>query len=154
MIFTIPPIERTWLIALSSIVLGPIVLYSGALACFCIPWVQRQSLYAHNIHTAWLDDLDDPESFGFASMTLLYIYLTGLISFCSENQVKAFKIKTLDGQTLYAWHILPRSLYAKYESELLNEKSSSTDDFNTNLAYKLLVGNLDSKLIINCMFCS
>lgn len=61
------PAGRTALISILSIILGPVALYAGSLLLFCIPWVQRQSLYAHDFHTNWWDNLDDPESFGFAS---------------------------------------------------------------------------------------
>jgi hypothetical protein len=61
------PAGRNALISILSIVLGPVVLYAAALLLFaCLPWVQRQSLYAHHFHTNWWHDLDDPESFGFA----------------------------------------------------------------------------------------
>ena len=66
------------------------------------------------------------------------------------NQVTPFQVKTSDGQTLYAWHILPRALYAKYENDLLHEKLESINEFSKTLAYKLLVEDPESRLIINC----
>ena len=73
-----------------------------------------------------------------------------------ENQVTAIAIQTPDGETLYAWHILPRALYAKHESELIElvpyESKDFTEikDFKETLAFKLLTNDANSKLIINC----
>ena len=61
-------------------------------------------------------------------------------------------IKTPDGETLYAWHILPRALYAKYENELLEEDRTDIKEFTETLAFKLLTQDSNSKLIINCKY--
>jgi hypothetical protein len=67
-----------------------------------------------------------------------------------ENQVTPFNIKTPDGETLYAWHILPRALYAKHETELLKQKLDTINVFQDTLAYRLLKGEPEATLIINC----
>jgi abhydrolase domain-containing protein 12 len=61
------PTAQKLLIIVGIVFISLIVVYFTFLLILCIPWVQRQSLYAHNIHTAWWHDLDDPETFGFAS---------------------------------------------------------------------------------------
>jgi hypothetical protein len=61
-----PAVEST-LIVTATIILSLLALYFFFLLCLCVPWIQRQSLYAHNIHTSWWHNLDDPEDFGFAS---------------------------------------------------------------------------------------
>lgn len=68
------------------------------------------------------------------------------------NQVTQFHVKTPDGETLYAWHILPQALYAKYETEILHEKLDKINEFSKTLAYKLLVKDPESRLIINCTY--
>jgi abhydrolase domain-containing protein 12 len=70
------------------------------------------------------------------------------------NQVTPFYIETPDGEKLFAWHILPRALYAKHEKELLNERLERENAFETTLAYRLLVEDPESRLIINCEFLS
>jgi abhydrolase domain-containing protein 12 len=69
---------------------------------------------------------------------------------CLENQVTPFSITTPDGQTLHAWHILPRTLYAKHEAELLEQKLEKDNDLMSTLAFKLLSEDPESKLVINC----
>jgi hypothetical protein len=64
---SIDPTILKVLVILAIVVLSLIAVYFFFLLCLCIPWVQRQSLYAHNIHTAWWHNLNDPEEFGFAS---------------------------------------------------------------------------------------
>jgi abhydrolase domain-containing protein 12 len=90
-----------------------------------------RALYAHKIHTLWWNDLSDPETFGFA-----------------KNQVTAFRIKTSDGN-LYAWHVLPRGLYAQHESEIIACNTNEVNNFNETFSFKLLQGDPSSKLIIS-----
>jgi abhydrolase domain-containing protein 12 len=88
-------------------------------------------LYAHNFHTLWWNDLSDPEIFGFA-----------------KNQVTPLSIETSDGNRLYAWHILPRKLYAQREFELASIDANDIRAFNESLAYRLLRGDPSSRLVI------
>lgn len=82
----------------------------------------------------WGFDINRPEQFGFAT-----------------NQVTPFNLKTSDGETLYAWHILPLGLYAKHEEEILQRKSGLVDDITTTPGFHLLAEDPNSRLIINCM---
>jgi hypothetical protein len=68
---SIDPAVARGLIVFATVIGSLVAFYFFVLLCLCIPWVQRQSLYAHKIHTAWWDNLDDPEDFGFASERLL-----------------------------------------------------------------------------------
>ncbi|KAL2049292.1 hypothetical protein ABVK25_010470 [Lepraria finkii] len=95
-------------------------------------WVQRQALYAHNVHTAWWQGPNKPEQFGFL-----------------KNQVRPFTIITPDGEKLYAWHTLPLSTYIKNEDALVQESTSSREDPESSLAFKLLAKDPESRLIIN-----
>ena len=51
---------------------------------------------------------------------------------------------------LYAWHVLPLGLYAKHESELLQQPSGLVEDVTATKAFQLLKDDPDSRLIINC----
>jgi abhydrolase domain-containing protein 12 len=73
-----------------------------------------------------------------------------ILIFNAENQVTPFTITTPDGESLHAWHILPRALYAERESEIVEQKLGKVNEFKDTLAYKLLTSDSDSKLIINC----
>ena len=59
-------------------------------------------------------------------------------------------ISTSDGETLFAWHILPIGLYAKHEEELLAETTWLSDDVTERKGFQLLVDDPESKLIILC----
>jgi abhydrolase domain-containing protein 12 len=65
------------------------------------------------------------------------------------KQVSPFNIKTLDGEQLFAWHVLPLALYAKHEEELLQESEKASGVFTDSIAFKLLVEDPNSRLIIN-----
>ena len=69
---------------------------------------------------------------------------------CPENQIAPFNFSTPDGELLYAWHILPLGLYAKHESEILQEQSGCIEDITVTKAFRLLKDDPDSLLIINC----
>ncbi|KAH8816401.1 Alpha/Beta hydrolase protein [Xylogone sp. PMI_703] len=105
-------------------------LYAVALLAVTNPWLQRHVLYAHKARLWWLDS-NKPEQFGFA-----------------KNQVTPFNFTTPDQETLHAWHILPLGLYAKHESELLQQPSGCTEDITKMKSFELLKAEPDSRLII------
>jgi abhydrolase domain-containing protein 12 len=57
-------------------------------------------------------------------------------------------IETSDGNLLHAWHILPRELYAQRESELASYDANEIRAFNESVAYQVLRGDRNSRLII------
>jgi hypothetical protein len=67
-----------------------------------------------------------------------------------ENQITPFSIATPDNELLYAWHVLPLGLYAKHESELLQEPSGCAEDITKTKGFRLLADDPSSLLIINC----
>ena len=69
-----------------------------------------------------------------------------------ENQVVPFSLKTCDGETLYAWHILPLSLYSQHEASLIEsvEGGGFCSDITETENFRLLREDPDSKLIISC----
>ncbi|KAK3178008.1 hypothetical protein OEA41_000140 [Lepraria neglecta] len=97
--------------------------------------LMNRALYAHNVHTAWWQGPNKPEQFGFLIIP--------------ENQVRPFTIITPDGEKLYAWHTLPLSIYIKNEDALVQESASSREDPESSVAFKLLVKDPESRLIIN-----
>lgn len=81
----------------------------------------------------WGIDINRPEEFGFAS-----------------RQVTPFNISTPDGETLYAWHILPLGLYAKHEAEILRQEHELGEDITTTIGFRLLAKDPEARLVINC----
>ncbi|PMD52445.1 alpha/beta-hydrolase [Hyaloscypha bicolor E] len=122
-----PVFKKAYLIAL-----GLTSLYILALIALTNPWLQRHVIYVHKVHTTWWHDINKPEQFGFA-----------------KNQITPFNFSTPDGETIYAWHVMPLGLYAKYESEILQQPSGCAEDITKTKAFRLLRDNPDSRLIIN-----
>ncbi|KAL2163343.1 hypothetical protein VTH06DRAFT_5400 [Thermothelomyces fergusii] len=110
-------------ILVPSLVLGlPLGLYTLFLGLSAIPYFQRNFLYAHKIHTLWWGNINDPEQWGFA-----------------KNQVTPFHLTTADNQTLYAWHILPLSLYAQHEDRLSSQPTGFCQDIAATENFRLLL---------------
>jgi abhydrolase domain-containing protein 12 len=107
-------------------------LYAGLLGLLTTSFFQGHVVYLHKIQMTWFKDLDVPETFGFL-----------------RNQVTPFPIKSPNGGTLYAWHILPVELYRRHEPALILEPSGSVLDITTRLAFQLLRDDPDSRLIIH-----
>jgi len=125
------PLAPVFKKAYLSLLLG-VALYVLALIALTNPWLQRHVMYVHKIHTAWLSDINQPEQFGFA-----------------KNQVTPFNITTPDHETIYAWHVLPIGLYARHESELLQQPSGHAEDVTRMKAFELLRQDPEARLVIN-----
>lgn len=102
------------------------------------PAVQRFAVYAHKINTLFAGDkLNKPEAFGFA-----------------ERQVTPFNLETPDGETLYAWHVLPVDVYARNERALRGEErpAGPVEDFTTTSAFRLLTTEEPepAKVVVTC----
>lgn len=93
------------------------------------------ALYAHKFNTLFYHDINNAEQFGFA-----------------RGQVTPFNIRTPDGETLYAWHILPIDVYARHEKALrdANRPNGLVEDVETSSTFKLLAGTSDARLVISC----
>ncbi|KFZ04344.1 hypothetical protein V502_10221 [Pseudogymnoascus sp. VKM F-4520 (FW-2644)] len=110
---------------------------SGAIYAICLgalttPFVQRHSLYMHKLHTAYFEDLNKPEQWGFA-----------------KNQITPFNFTTPDDETLYAWHVMPLGLYAKHEEEILKQPSGLAEDITKTKSFDLLTTDPQARLIIS-----
>ncbi|SPQ24590.1 f0ecaa5f-2b09-4c8b-8d2c-b1ecef185439 [Thermothielavioides terrestris] len=125
-------INRVSVLAASLVVAAPLGLYVLFLGLSAIPYFQRHFLYAHKIHTLWWGDINEPEQWGFA-----------------KNQVTPFHITTADNLTLYAWHILPMTLYAQHESKLVSQPTGFCPDITATENFRLLRDDPTAKLIIS-----
>ncbi|KAL6708088.1 hypothetical protein ACN47E_003522 [Coniothyrium glycines] len=105
-------------------------LWIPATLLCCIPWVQKQMLYLHNITFFPGKRLDEPERAGFL-----------------KNQITPFRISTEDGEQLFAWLIAPLGVYAKHANELIHEVLHG-NDIEDRLAFKLLRSNPESRLLL------
>lgn len=97
------------------------------------------ALYANAFNTLFLDNVNDGEAFGF-----------------SKHQVTPFNIRTPDGETLYAWHILPTDVYARNEKDIRDENrphDRPVDDFTKTVPFALLTSNdpTPSRVLVSCM---
>nr|POE77680.1 isoform 2 of protein abhd12b [Quercus suber] len=61
----------------------------------------------------------------------------------SKNQVTPFNLHTPDGETLYAWHVLPLDAYARHERSLREQERphAPVEDFTNTSAFSILTGD-------------
>ncbi|KAL5600943.1 hypothetical protein BROUX41_005777 [Berkeleyomyces rouxiae] len=112
--------------------LFPVAVYLIFLILGSLPLLQKQFLYAHKINTLLWNDLDAPETWGFA-----------------HNQATPLRIPTPDGQSLYAWHILPLSLYSTNELAIAGRDSQSRPtDITKSESLNLLKQDKHKKVVI------
>lgn len=95
------------------------------------------ALYAHKINTLFWHDIDNAEQFGFA-----------------KGQVTPFTIPTPDGESLYAWHILPLDSYLRNEKALIETAErphGPVEDITKTLPFDLLSSTQNpARVVINC----
>lgn len=138
------PVLLSGFVTFRNISLVPFVLlaiYFLLLFLLTIPWVQRQQVitfpfisiasshfrsatYAHKIYPGGHHSKD----FGFHGF--------------GDKQVTEFDLKTADGETLNAWHVLPLNVYAEHRSAIVNGSAK---------AFNLLRDNPDAKVVVYCM---
>ncbi|KAL8714521.1 MAG: hypothetical protein Q9220_001469 [cf. Caloplaca sp. 1 TL-2023] len=97
----------------------------------------------------WFLDPNEPEQFGFMSLSLTKSTDLANCLTSPENQVQPLDIDTPDGETLYAWHVIPIVKYTANEGALVAESASSAINFTQSLAFQLLSGDPNSRLVIN-----
>ncbi|KAI1089392.1 alpha/beta-hydrolase [Rostrohypoxylon terebratum] len=120
-----------WAISLSVSFGIPVGLYVTLIFLGAFPFFQRHFLYAHRVHTLFYHNIDQPEYWGFA-----------------RNQVTPFSLNTSDGETLYAWHILPLPTYLKHENTLQTQQPGFSSDITRTESFKLLKGDPEARLVI------
>ncbi|KAI9823493.1 MAG: hypothetical protein M1819_001347 [Sarea resinae] len=110
----------------------PTTIYFSVLGLLVtVPALQNHVFYLHRVTLTWFRDLNVPESFGFL-----------------PNQVTPFPIRTADGETLHAWHVLPLDLYRHHQRELLAQPSGFAPDISSRLNFQLLRDDPDARLVI------
>lgn len=107
-------------------------IYAAFLGLLTTSFFQAHAVYMHKIQMTWFKDLNVPEIWGFL-----------------HNQATPFFIQTPDGQSLYAWHILPIELYLRHEQALIVEPSGVAPDFTPRLAFKLLREDPEARLVLH-----
>ncbi|EXA47119.1 hypothetical protein FOQG_04597 [Fusarium oxysporum f. sp. raphani 54005] len=88
-------------------------------------------LYAHKFNTLLWSNVNQPERWGFA-----------------RNQVTPFSLKTPDGESIYAWHILPLPLYLQNEAKIESQEPGFSADFTKTESFRLLKEDPESRLVL------
>ncbi|KAF2659246.1 alpha/beta-hydrolase [Lophiostoma macrostomum CBS 122681] len=113
-----------------------LAILGGLWATFLIllinPTFQRHALYAHKIHTAFWNNISNPEEFGFA-----------------KGQVTPFNLTTSDRETLFCWHVLPLDVYLDNENEIVQKATGLVGDLQETIGYKLLQRDPKSRVVVN-----
>ncbi|GAB7358520.1 hypothetical protein MBLNU230_g2583t1 [Neophaeotheca triangularis] len=115
----------------SAVAFGVYAIILGALLT---PSLNRFALYAHKINTHFWDNVDQPETFGFG-----------------KGQVTPFNIQTPDGETLYAWHVLPLNVYAKNQEALQTfvQQNESFESYTASLPFRLLSQDPNARVVLS-----
>lgn len=61
-----------------------------------------------------------------------------------------FSLDTSDGETIYAWHILPLPLYLQNEASLATQAPGFSKDFTQTESFRLLKEDPESRLVLYC----
>ncbi|KAI0473543.1 alpha/beta-hydrolase [Xylariaceae sp. FL0804] len=127
------PRSLQWAVPLAVSLGVPVGLYLTFILLGSTPFFQRHFVYAHRFNTLFWHDVDKPEYWGFA-----------------RNQVTPFSLKSADGETIYAWHILPLATYLKHEEELQAiEPTGLSRDISKTESFKILKEDPAARLIIS-----
>lgn len=70
----------------------------------------------------------------------------------AANQVTPFNLHTPDGETIYAWHILPLPLYLQNEKTLAKQTPGLSQDFTATVSFRLLREDPDARLVLSCTY--
>jgi abhydrolase domain-containing protein 12 len=125
-----PLAQAAWKLLL-GIIAGILGLYFAFIFLLTVPRLQDHAIYLHKITLTWFQDVNVPELWGFL-----------------RNQVTPFQLKTPDGETLHAWHILPLDTYREYESKLREEPTGLAENIEERLSLKLLKDDENARLVI------
>ncbi|KAF3918847.1 hypothetical protein ABW20_dc0102060 [Dactylellina cionopaga] len=106
-------------------------IYVTCLALLLVPVIQKNFIYLHNVRIPIWTDISRPEQLGFAN-----------------NEITPFYLTTPDNERLFAWHILPQMVYAKHRDELLRRDVGLVEDITETLAFKLLKGDKEARLLV------
>jgi len=115
---------------LSALGIGALV-YLLFLGLLTVPFFQDQAIYLHGVTLTWFKDVTIAEQWGFL-----------------RNQVTPFTLRTPDGETLHAWHILPLGLYQQHEEELVKQPEGIAGDVTDRTSFKLLRDDPEALLVL------
>lgn len=110
---------------------GIVGIYAAFISLLTIPTLQDHVIYLHRVTLTWFQDVNVPEQWGFL-----------------RNQVTPFHLRTPDGETLHAWHILPLEAYRQHQDELRNEPTGLCEDIQERVSFKLLKGDPSAQLVV------
>ncbi|KAI0018548.1 alpha/beta-hydrolase [Xylariomycetidae sp. FL0641] len=126
------PRSSQWAIPLAVSLGVPVGLYFTFIFLGAFPFFQRHFLYAHRFNTLFWHDIDKPEYWGFA-----------------RNQVTPFFLSTVDGESIYAWHILPLNVYLRHEETLQTKPAGFSKDVTTTDGFHILRDDPEARLVIS-----
>lgn len=116
---------------LAITVAATVGIYLTFLGLLTVHSLQDHVIYLHRVTLTWFHDVNVPEQWGFL-----------------RNQVTPFHLRTPDGETLDAWHILPLETYRKNEKALRKEPAGSSHAITERLGFKLLKDDPNSQLVL------
>lgn len=116
---------------LLSTIAGIVGVYAAFIVLLTIPTLQDHVIYLHRVTLTWFQDVNTPETWGFL-----------------RGQVSVFHLKTPDGETLHAWHVLPLETYREHQAELRKEPVGLCSDIQQRLSFKLLRDDPTAQLVI------
>lgn len=70
----------------------------------------------------------------------------------SGNQVTPFTLATPDGESIYAWHIVPLPLYLRNEARFINQTCGLVKDPAESESLRLLKEDAEAKLVLYCKY--
>ena len=110
---------------------GIVGIYAAFISLLTVPTLQDHVIYLHRVTLTWFQDVNVPEQWGFL-----------------RNQVTPFHLKTPDGETLHAWHVLPLETYRQHQDDLRNESTGLCEDIQQRLSFKLLRDDPTAQLVL------
>ncbi|KAI4947470.1 hypothetical protein J4E91_006824 [Alternaria rosae] len=104
-----------------SISIGLVGSYLGFVLLLTVPTLQDHVIFLHRVTRTWGQDINVPEQWGFL-----------------RNQVTPFHLKTPDGETLHAWHVLPLETYRQHQTQLREEPVGLCANVEDRISFRLL----------------
>jgi abhydrolase domain-containing protein 12 len=106
---------------LLSIFAGIVGVYLAFVLLLTVPTLQDHVIFLHRVTRTWGQDINVPEQWGFL-----------------RNQVTPFHLKTPDGETLHAWHVLPLETYRQHHTQLREEPVGLCANVEDRISFQLL----------------
>lgn len=96
--------------------------------------------------------MNTPEKWGFASLhfTITHIGETAADLNDIGNQVTPFGLQTPDGESIYAWHIMPLPLYLQNEATVSTQTPGYSEDFTSTESFRLLKEDPEARVVLYC----